>query len=242
MHLLTTIILGVLFILLGFSYGKYPRMISGYNVMPENKLQNIDLKSVGKLHKKGFITMGILLPAISGLLLAVGLEKYSIIAQLALIIMGSAIMVIKAIKYNNNTRGASEKYFPILLILLVGIGISVGIKLFSNQPTAKITFQENSIKISGTYGTTIDANNISKIELWDKLPQINRRTNGYDDGIRKKGNFKLHEIGKALLFIQQENPPYLYIEQNDGKKIIFNSNTKEQTTKYYRMIKEMSDI
>ena len=239
MLLYLTLFIGATFILCGFYCEKHPNQISGISTMSVDKLKNVDLPSMGKLFKRGFIILGISTMLVSGTLYFCELYRYVIDSILAIVLIGATIIITKAQKHNYNERSILRKYSSTLFLII--IALVVGVLQYNSARPTKVSVTPEYITFGGGYGTSFAPNEISKVALWDKLPKIGIRTNGYSNGVVMKGHFKLDEVGKALLFIQQTTPPYLYIELNDGKKIIYNSEEQAETKKIYNAIKKTAE-
>ena len=78
---------------------------------------------------------------------------------------------------------------------------------------------------------------IESVELLDKLPTIERRTNGSEVGSKLKGHFSTKELGVAKLFVDTEVPVYIYLKSNK-EDIIFNMEDEEKTRKLYEEVLE----
>ncbi|MGI6748876.1 MAG: hypothetical protein ACOX4V_11705 [Anaerovoracaceae bacterium] len=76
--------------------------------------------------------------------------------------------------------------------------------------------------------------------MMEKLPTIEMRTNGSALGSNLKGHFRTTEFGSVKLYVNAQNPPFIYLETND-EVIIFNMKneieTKEIFEKLQRKIK-----
>jgi hypothetical protein len=91
------------------------------------------------------------------------------------------------------------------------------------------------------YGDEWNYEEITSIELMDKLPEVTVRTNGVGLPTLSKGHFKVTGYGRSLLFIQKGSSPYMYIELKD-KKIFINDKDPEKTKIWYRQIIEKKEI
>lgn len=141
-------------------------------------------------------------------------------------------------KHDHNKKSRSKKIG--LIIFTIAILIIIAATFFTilkGSVETKVIFNENNIEFTGQYGLTIDREQIKKIELRDKLPQINLRTNGFSLGNILKGDFRVDSLGTCCLFLHLPNPPYLYLELTNGKKIIFNSKTPQYTENVYNSLK-----
>ena len=110
---------------------------------------------------------------------------------------------------------------------------------FSSQQT-KLTFTDYGVQIHGMYGDIYAWDSIGVATLMEELPTIEMRTNGSALGSNLKGHFRTTEFGSVKLYVNAQNPPFIYLETND-EVIIFNMKneieTKEIFEKLQRKIK-----
>ena len=148
--------------------------------------------------------------------------------------VGILIITLITQKYDQNKQSTFKRNLPIIIIVVISIAMTISFS-YSAKPTTVI-FSVNNIEFTGKYGITIQADQIKNVELLDNIPHIKIRTNGVGLGNILKGHFTLDEIGRCHLFLRLPNPPYLYIELNNGKKILFNSTDTTYTKNIYQRI------
>lgn len=119
---------------------------------------------------------------------------------------------------------------PVGIVIATLIFVAV-LMFFSSQET-KVTFIGNGIKIHGMYGDFYAWNSIEDVELMEELPTIERRTNGSALGSNLKGYFRTKELGTVKLFVNTQNPPFIYLETDKGV-IIFNMRNKDETQEIF---------
>lgn len=112
-------------------------------------------------------------------------------------------------------------------ILLVGYG--------RREPEA--TLSESSITLSGMYGMTIEYTDILKADTLQSLPQVRSRTNGFAAGKVLKGNFKMQDHSRVMLFVRKGVTPYIYIKTAD-EVIYLNFENPASTRKVYEVLRE----
>jgi len=101
----------------------------------------------------------------------------------------------------------------------------------------KVIVKDGFIEINGIYGTKLNVSEIKDISLVDTLPEIKRKTNGFDFGNILKGNFELNEIGIVKLYINRGTPPYITIKYRNSY-IILNFRDSSKTRNLYNDIKK----
>ncbi len=225
------IIFGIFFIGMGMLVGRYPNLISGINTMSEEKKRNLDLPAIGKIHKNGMIIIGLINLLLATPLFASMQLTTRTIISLIVIIIGVLIITTIAQKHDKNKKSKLEKI--LVPILLISITVIVSIFIWRDSTPTTVNITDEKIGFTGSYGITINLSEIEKVELWEKMPKILRRTNGLSLGDIKKGHFKVDSIGKCRLFLDSAKEPVLYIKNINGDQIIYNSKDPQQTEDLY---------
>nr|AIA99591.1 hypothetical protein [uncultured bacterium contig00023(2014)] len=223
------VVFAAIWVGMGLFCKKYPDTISGYSTMSREKRKNVDIQAVANLIDKGFQIMVGAMLVLYFVFRLLGMPVVAMIAWIASIFVGTAVLLVMTQKYDKNPRGKFLKYLPSAITMLLAIGIpilmAVGIPVLiaTGAQPSKAIIGEDSVTFTGQYGIAIQLDDIAKCELWDDIPRITARTNGLGLGDICKGDFRLDSLGKCRLFIKLGDTPYLYIETKDGRKIIFNS-------------------
>ena len=231
-----------IFALIGFliKYKKAYWLISGYNTMSEEKKKNVDIESIGKLMSgMCFLVAAIMLVALVFILLG----KPAISGLLSALILPVIVYtVIKAQKYDGNTRNSDGKMkkrtkalistiIAAAILIIAGVG---ALFYYSNKP-AEYILQNGTLNISGLYGQKIEVNTINNLDLKESIPEIQYKSNGSALGNMLKGYFILEDMGKAKLFIDSSKPPFIYLE-TDSNIYILNSDSREKTIELYEKL------
>lgn len=238
--LLTMLLPVAILVIIGFMV-KYRRaywLISGYNTMSKEKKQNVDIEGLANFTGNFCFALAVLIGVASALLVG----GYDIAAGVlfAFLLPLSIFVIIKTQQYDHNSRNAdgtmqrkSLLKLGLTIAFLVIVGIGVGVLLyFSYQPT-ELLITEEYVQIKGMYGEKIPYTELKEVALIQEIPEITARTNGSSIGERRKGHFRLKDLGAAKLFLVSSQPPYIYLERNDKKPIIINFADKEETEKIY---------
>lgn len=114
--------------------------------------------------------------------------------------------------------------FPILLVVYG-----------SREP--ETTFSDSSMTISGMYGITISYSDILQADTLQLLPQVRTRTNGFASGKVLKGNFKMQDHSRVMLFVKKGVPPYICFRTSD-KTVYLNFDKPLKTRQVFRDIKD----
>lgn len=221
---------------------KYHRaywLISGYNTMSKEKKQNVDIEGLANLTGNFCFLMAIII-GLAFIFLQTG---YDLAAGVffALLFPLTILMLVKAQSFDGNNRnpdGTMKRSAKLKLIFtvafLVIVGILVSVLLYQSYQSIEIIVTEDRFIIKGMYGEKIAYEDIKDVALIQEIPRITARTNGSAIGERRKGHFRLKDLGAAKLFLESSRPPYLYIERPGKKPIIINFVDKEKTEEVYR--------
>jgi len=231
------LIIGVFMIGLGFLVKSVPDLISGYNTMPEEKKKNVDIQGMSSYMRNGMIIIGLAIIMGYYFFKWIGLEMIAASIILIVPLVGVIIMVMNGQKFDHNTDKKTNLTYLVLGIVSVFV---IGLITYGIIPP-KIVISNNTIRVTGMYGTKINIPNIEDAVLSKQIPTIRLRTNGFSFGPIRKGTYDLDKFGKCKLFLNSDNPPYLIISKNDGYKIIINFKDESKTREVYKNIVQLID-
>ena len=154
------LIVGGFLILMGFLVKKFPDMIAGYNTMSEAQKKNVDIEGLSSMMRNALILMGLLLAVGIPFFRLVGLKVNPVIFMIASVLSITAVMLVLAPTYDRNKYPLYRKALP--FVLIVGISVFVGFKIFKTHEPLEAFISENQITVTGEYGLTQE---ISRIEL-----------------------------------------------------------------------------
>lgn len=119
-------------------------------------------------------------------------------------------------------------------VLVVGLSAFLLLSDFS-VPTMQIDSASRTVSVdTAFYGTKFDEASVKSVTLVDSIPNSSR-TNGSDDGYTAVGHFTVDGYGPSLLYVHENNPPYLVIRLAD-KYIFYNEKTGGQTKAVYQKL------
>lgn len=83
-----------------------------------------------------------------------------------------------------------------------------------------VTVAAQEITISGYRGTTIPLNDVTEMEIIQKMPVPVRKINGFNLGPIRRGHFNVGELGRGRLYVRSAEGHYLLIHTYDSFVII----------------------
>lgn len=227
------LVVSLIFILVGVAISKYKCywLISGYNTSSKVEKENVEIEKLAK-------HMARMCYIISALIFLGGIIteyfNFSIMPLAVILVVVIFGYLFYLQKFDHNKKSKAE---IVVLVVISFITLAVLIITFSlgNEPN-EIRITDTSIIIDGSFGTSIKKDNITEIESIEDLPEISIRTNGYSDGINKKGDFKLDNGEKVKLYIQSEEGPFIKITSKD-KVVFINYKDKVKTLELLNNLK-----
>jgi len=229
------LIMGLLFIGLGFLVRAYPGLIAGYNTLSPEKKKNVDIDGLSRYIRNGLIIMGILIMAGYLLFHWAGWTLMANMVILIVTLVGSVVLMMTANRFNHNRDKHGISHYLILGIILF---LLAGIFLFGFM-TTKTHFEGATIRLTGMYATEMKVSEIKKVELADTIPAILMRTNGFSLGPVYKGNFRLDEFGKCRLYINAGKGKYVIITDVEGFRTILRYKRDLDSRRIFERISEL---
>ncbi|MCC6217489.1 MAG: hypothetical protein IT376_21710 [Polyangiaceae bacterium] len=115
------------------------------------------------------------------------------------------------------TAGRARRWLTLVIALALVSALGVGGLLFgeSRPPVAEV--DQAGLHVSSlVYSAHVRPEEVVRVELVDRLPPIELRTNGTALGARLRGHFRLREWGDGKLFLDADRPPFLFVQTRDG--------------------------
>jgi hypothetical protein len=229
----------VVFLILGWVVRKKKGywLISGFASRPKEERE--ELIRNGYPQRMG----GLLIITAIGMLILLPLMftsfKYAMEVQFGFMIIFLMGGMIYLTKYEVPKKRKRSYVISISLFIVIIGGIGA-LSYFSYQGY-ELVAKEESFEITGMYGDEWNYEDITSIELMEKLPEVTVRTNGVGLPALSKGHFKVRGYGSSLLYIQKGSSPYIYIELKD-KKIFINDKDPDQTRLWFEQVSEKAEL
>lgn len=136
----------------------------------------------------------------------------------------------------NFARPAAKVSMGILIAIIVIPLILMFVFMPGMTKERQIDINQNSITISGTWGTEISKEQVSKVAIENNLPTVIMKTNGADIGNKLFGKHKLEGYNNSVLFIEDKTKPFVAIYLKDGKFISINYADESKTKNLFNDI------
>ncbi|HQQ97125.1 MAG TPA: DUF3784 domain-containing protein [Cyclobacteriaceae bacterium] len=96
------LITSTILIATGIAVKIFPNLIAGYNTMPPDQKKNVDIGALSSFVRAAFISMGLLIPITSYLMVATGYKQVSGLATFFILIPGVIFTIVWAQRYDHN--------------------------------------------------------------------------------------------------------------------------------------------
>ncbi|WP_078381635.1 DUF3784 domain-containing protein [Sutcliffiella halmapala] len=223
------------FLILGWAILKKEAygLISNFKSRPEAEqaelIQNGYPQRIGKLLIGTALGMLILFPLIFTPF------TYALEVQFSFMLvflLGGFIYLSKYEVINKRKRS----YIISMVLFIVVIGFVAGLSVLGYQEF-ELVIQEDTFEVTGLYGDEWKYEEIRRVELFEVMPEVTYRTNGFGLPTMSKGHFKVKDFGNSLLYLYKGDAPYLYIELED-QQIFINSKSAIQTENWYNHLSQ----
>lgn len=225
----------LLFFFLGWLiyYRKKYGLISGF--LNRSKEEQEQLIMNGYPQKTGFLLMYTAIGMLILLPLCFTPFKYTIEIQfgfMLLFLLGGFVYLSKyeVPKKRKRSYWISSSIFVIVVSF-------VSILTFFGYQDFELVIDDHQFTITGVYGDNWEINEIEQIQLFDEMPKVKWKENGFGLQTLAKGYFTVEDYGSSLLFIHKDSSPILYIKVNN-KNIFLNGKTSEQTKNWYQQLSD----
>lgn len=135
----------------------------------------------------------------------------------------------------NFAKPAAKIFMGVIALIVIG---SLVLVAFMPGMTSErqVEVSRDLILISGTWGTDIRMEQIGNVTIKNELPVVLMKTNGADIGNKLYGHHKLKGYNDALLFIGDQNQPFIAVQLKNGKLILINYEDETKTELLYQKI------
>ena len=214
--LIITAILSLIFGAIGFLVTKANAqyILAGYNTMSERDRKAVDIDPYLRFFKRFHIFLALsmlggvfLIGLINDNWASVFMTVYPLGAYLFFLIKGQSFY--KGIK---NQKSGTYLVGGILVAVIAALAVFSSVEYRSSE----LTLDGQKLKIKGSYGLTLNRQEIREQRLVDQLPPIAYKANGFAAGDYAKGRFKTKDGRLVWLFVNKTSGPFLLIESEKG--------------------------
>ena len=217
---------------------KHPNIIAGFKWSSTPEGIELDKQWLEIFHK--IMTLASIITLIGSLIGILFKSNILFILFLSLPSLFSSIYIAtlrskkQATKVKHNNKRKS-------IIIATSIIVLFSILIFyPYYKDLNVILKSDHMEITGIYGTTIEYDNITQIQLLNSLPHISYRSNGYSIGPVNLGNFK--EVnGNILKLFTHSDSCFIYIK-NKNNIVYYMSKKRHNDTKilYENIVKYMN--
>jgi len=141
---------------------------------------------------------------------------------------------------STSIRNKPSKNGNKLLAISISLLIVILFNLYQSK-SARINLYKDNFEILGSFGESINYEDIRKIDTISVMPKIGTRTNGFCLLSIAKGYFDLQGIGNAYLNLNLKYPPYIRIILKDNEYHFFNLSNAEETKKIFKRLEKAKE-
>ncbi|BCI64699.1 DUF3784 domain-containing protein [Coprobacter secundus] len=231
-------ITGCILIIAGFLVYKFPCFIAGYNTLSKNEKEKIDIRRLSYMMCNSFVIMGAGIIASHCFLRLVG-SPMIINFLIPVFVFPITIYIFFQIhKYSHGTYinmlyHRSKSVWVVIVVVLTLCGA-----VFYSFRSPSVSLSMKDVTISGSYGQSFPLKTIESVELIDSMPEIRMRTNGFSMMKIRKGHFLLGNDLPAMLYLEEEQGPYVLIMRRSLEPVYINFTDKEKTETLYKTLKQ----
>lgn len=148
----------------------------------------------------------------------------------------TASFYIVYIYINKMMEGKARRNCKIIIYITVAIMVAmISFLFYVHLSDLDINIGKNSILIKGLYKTEVKYMDMDKLEICEKYPNINLRTNGFSFMSTHLGYFRTVE-GRNIMLQIHSSSPCIHIKMNNNKDIFLNSKENRKTKEIHKSI------
>ncbi|GAB3172105.1 DUF3784 domain-containing protein [Telluribacter humicola] len=214
--------LSVIFTSIGFivtrKNAKY--ILSGYNTMSDAERANVDINGYLNYFKLFHIILGVSLFVETWVISLIN-TNWASLFMITYPLVAYSWMVIQSTSYTKAFGGKRLISYITGGILLL-IAVFIGLETLNDFQSNELILNEDSIEIKGSYGMTIQKQDVVALRLVKSLPPTSYKLNGFAAGDYAKGTFKLKNGQVVRMFVNKRGHQFLLINTTDGD-VYYNS-------------------
>jgi heme/copper-type cytochrome/quinol oxidase subunit 4 len=226
LSLIIMLLVAAILVIAGTAIVKQPQLLSNYHSFTEEEKASPAFHRYLKSVRNIMIAIAIALVGGEWLSKWFDSNFYSILSILGVCILLLYLLYVQG-KISSRMKRKSRIYGIFVFVLIAGLII-----LPLCRGTS-VSYTNETLRISGMYGTEIPSSEIRRVSLEQTLPEITWRTNGLSVGDVKKGYFRTGDDRKVKLFLASDKAPFLHVQTIWNEDIYINSSRPEEIRKLY---------
>ena len=101
------------------------------------------------------------------------------------------------------------------MIIAAAVIVAVVLMMSRDSQPAQYRVEGDQFIITCSFGVSVPVDEIDGLTLTDTAPEIETKTNGAGIGSMHKGEYRLTDGSKAMLYIDASAPPFIRFTQGD---------------------------
>lgn len=226
--------IGIMLVALGLLCYRFPKIISGLNTMPAERLAMVDVDALKKVYRIVLCAAGVLLSLLAVLGASLHLDpRWMEFGMIAVVVLMTILLVVAGFRYDHG-RGMKIKrvYSPLMLWITMGsmavVIVVVVVLLSATVKPVTVQVEPEGVTASGMYGFRIGWDEVVSLECRASLPPVAMRVNGSAVGSRLKGHFVLDDGERCMLLVDTKVPAFIEI-RTDKELYYLNTSSAEDT-------------
>lgn len=224
--LIIVLCVAVVLVICGTAVVRQPQLLSNYHMFTEEEKSSLAFRIY--LRSVRNVTIGIAVLLVGGEILAgwLDLRLCSFLSFVGIFLLLFYLFYMQG-RVSLRMKRKSRIYGIFVFVLIAGLII-----LPLCRGTS-VSYTNETLRISGMYGTEIPSSEIRRVSLEQTLPEITWRTNGLSVGDVKKGYFRTGDDRKVKLFLASDKAPFLHVQTIWNEDIYINSSRPEEMRELY---------
>lgn len=227
--LISMSIVALILIVCGMGVVKNPSILSNYGSFTEEEKSSSAFHEYLKSVRAGMVAMGIMLVVAQLMAMLFGSRFFGWVS-LSSALVAFLYMLYYQSKVSRRMKRKSRIYAVFSFVIWLGFLV------FPLMRGTVVSYEQDTLCISGMYGVEIPRHEIRRVSLERTLPEITWRSNGFAAGSVRKGHFRTADGRSVMLFLESDKGPFLHVETVDNREIYLNSSDSEEMRILYRKI------
>ena len=213
-------------------------LLSGYNTMSEKERAQVDIQGLLRFMRKRFFLLALSM-VVLGILIRYffGIAPATIFIPLYLL-AGVVIFSFQSRRYYSGSTNKQSRWTALVLAVPFLI---IACVLYFGLGEDRIVIESDMLRVEGLYSEDISFDEITGVDLVDRLPPISYRSNGISLGEVHKGFYKTKSGDEVKLLINCTSDTLLRITRRSGVPIYYSDGDRGQMQLYEGIFERKAD-